>query len=166
MATPLSGDPVEASDITVPRIIQKAGAETVTSSVTIQADNDFVIALIPGIYRIELFLHCFGHATSGDIRTAWATTGTITAGGRSVIGPSEATTDVRAGTSRSSGHSIGTEVVCGCDATTTGVVHEDMVVTCTVAGNLTLMWAQGTSSGTATTVSAASRCYITEIEAF
>lgn len=161
----LAGEDILASDIKIPRFIQKAATESVTSSTVLQNDDDFVIPLTPGVYEIRLWLHVTGHATAGDIRTAWATTGTITSNGRSVIGPSAATTDVTDGNARFSGHAITTAVICGCDAATSGVVKEELVVTCSVAGNLTLQWAQGTSSATSTNVSSASRVIITEMEA-
>lgn len=165
MSTPSAGDPVRASDIKIPRYISKSGTETVTSSTTLQNDNDFVIPLTPGVYGIQLWLHTSGHATGGDIRTAWATTGTITAVGRSVWGMAEGGTSETSTQIRVGGHNIGTEVVCGVVAATT-VVREEMIVICTVAGTLTFQWAQGTSNGTGTSLSVASRCIITELEDF
>lgn len=165
MATPLAGDPILATDIKVPRFKNKSASESVTSSTVLQNDDDFVIALEAGkTYEVRLWLHVSGHTSAGDIKTAWATTGTITSNGRSCIGPAEATTDVRDGNARFTGHGLTTPVTYGCDATTTGVVKEELIVTCTVAGNLTLQWAQGTSSATATTCSTASRIIVTELE--
>jgi len=170
MALPLAGEPIRASHITnaTTRRIQKTAPETVTSSTTVQNDNHFVLALPVGLWRIELFLHVFGHATSGDIRTRWTNTGTMTARGRSVIGPAAATTDVRDGNTNASAPAtqFSDEVVCGCDATTRGVVKEDIEVEVTVAGTLTFQWAQGTSSATGTTVDTDSRMFITKLEEY
>ena len=170
MALPLAGEPVRASHITnaTTRRVQKTAPETVTSSTTVQNDDHFVFALPVGLWRIELFLHVFGHATAGDIRTRWTNTGTMTARGRSVRGPASTITDVRDGNMNSSAPAtqFSDEVVCGCDATTRGVVTEDIEVEVTVAGTLTFQWAQGTSSTTGTTVDTDSRAYLTQLEDF
>jgi hypothetical protein len=163
----LAGEDILASDIKISRTRSKAVSESVTSSTVLQNDDDFVIALEAGkTYEVRLWLHVSGAAATGDIRTAWATTGTITSLGRSVIGPAEATAAVLGGDVRMSGHGLTTAVVCGCDNATSGVVKEELIVTCTAAGNLTLQWAQGTSNATATTCSTASRIIVTELETF
>jgi hypothetical protein len=170
MAVPLAGNPVRASDVSeaTAKRVQKTAPETVTSSTTVQNDNHFAFALPVGLWRIELFLHVFGAASTGDIRTRWTNTGTMTARGRSVIGPAATITDVRDGNTNASAPAtqFSDEVVCGCDATTRGVVHEDLEVEVTVAGTLTLQWAQGTSNATATTMDTDSRAYITHLEDF
>ncbi len=168
MPTPLSGDPILASDIKIPFFRNKSVAESVTSSTALQNDNDFAaIDLEAGkTYQVNLWMHVVGSAgaSPGDIRLAWATTGTITALGRSGWGMAEGGTSMTSTQVRVGGHAIGTAVVYGCIDTDSTVVREEMMVTCTVAGQLTLQWAQGTSNVTSTTCSTASRIMITEVE--
>lgn len=162
----LAGETILASDIKRVRTRNKAIAESVTSNTTLQNDNDFVIAMEAGkTYRVELILHVTG-AAAGDIKTAWATTGTITSLGRSIFGPGLATTDVTAGIYDASAWVLGAGTAFGLDGVNSAVITEDLSVVCTVAGNLTLQWAQNTSNGTATTCSTNSRIIVTEMETF
>jgi hypothetical protein len=164
--TVLAGMDVLASHIKRVKTRNKAATEGVTSSATPQNDNDFVIPLEAGkTYRIELFLHCQG-ATAGDIRTSWTTSGTITSNGRSLISLAETMTSAADANAISMSLGLTDQRITGTEATLTTVIYEDLSVTCTVAGNLTLQWAQGTSSGTATNCFAVSRIYVTELEIF
>lgn len=144
------------------QFVKKAATETVTSSTTIQNDDHFVWTLNPGTYRVEAFLHASG-ATAGDIKTAWSFSGTVVNTGRSCFGPQVGTADVSASTVRSSGHGIATEINYGLDAALATVIHEDLYLEVTVAGTLRLQWAQNGSSGTGTSLSAASRVIITRL---
>ena len=162
----LAGETILASDIKISRTKNKAIAESVTSSTTLQNDNDFVIPMEAGkTYEVVLLLHCTG-AAAGDIKTGWATTGTITSNGRSIFGPAGTTTTVLDSNMDFSGWNLTDGVTYGLDGSNTAVIKEELSVTCTVAGNLTLQWAQGTSSGTATTCTTASRIIVTEMETF
>lgn len=174
MTLPLAGQIIRASDITqyAGRYINKSGSETVTSSTTLQDDDDFVVALTPGLYRIELLAHSSGvdSTTTGGIASAWDTTGTITALGRSCVGPgfggSSQSTTVGTDEFRSTGHGLGTTVRFGGFGGSTTMINENMLVECTVAGNLQWQWAQAVSSSTATSVSGASRMYVNLMEAY
>jgi hypothetical protein len=162
----LAGETILASDIKVIKTRQKAVSESVTSSTTMQNDNDFVIALEAGkTYDITLWLHVTGNTTN-DIKVSWVTTGTITSNSRSVFGPSAGTTDVGNGNYFGSAWPLTTVLTYGLDAVNTAVIKEELSVTCTVAGNLTLQWAQSSSNATATTCSTSSRIRVMEMETF
>lgn len=148
--------------VSVLQFLKKPGTETVTSSTTVQNDDDFVWVLPPGTYRVEAFLHA-GGATAGDIKTAWTFSGTLGASGRSCVGPQVGTADVGVTSMRSSGHVITTEVPYGTDATLATVIHEDLFLEVTASGTLRLQWAQVASSGTGTTLSGASRVYVSRV---
>lgn len=162
-----AGMDVLASHIKRVKTRLKANTESVTSSATVQNDNDFVIPMEAGkVYRVELFLHVIGHATASDIRTVWTTSGTITINARSLMSLAETMTGASDANAISMGLTGSTERISGCENNLTTVVREDLHVTCTVAGNLTLQWAQGSVSGTATTLNTTSRVYVTELETF
>ena len=166
--TQLAGEDILASDIKIPKYIPKSGAESVTSSATLQDDDDFVVSLTPGDYRIQLYLHWSGASVgsgAGDIQTAWSTTGTITLLGRGVIGGGTSFASVVDMTVRMQGLAIGTACSFQGNASNSNLLIEDLLITVTATGNLQFQWAQATSSGTATTVQTASRMYITEMEA-
>lgn len=71
-------------------------------------------------------------------------------------------TDNTAAAGRSTGHFITTAVSYGLESDTTAVT-EDLLLRVSTPGTLTLRWAQDTSDSTPTTVSAASRLYITKM---
>jgi hypothetical protein len=172
----LAGEDILASDIQYPRVLSKAASESVTSSVTLQADDDFSFTLTPGLYRIEAFLHASNAVTTdnGDIRIAWAiVSGTMTGLGRSCTGAGPASTNntgdtvvAGSGIMRYSGHGLATAVIYGITDDAAGVIIEDQLLQVTVTGVFQMQWAQGTSSATPTSISVASRVYITQLEQF
>lgn len=164
VATPSSGDPILASDIKVPRYIAKTSSEIVNNSNTLQNDNELFIALAVGVYRIEAFIH-FTTNTAADFRCAWTTTGTMTSIGRSVLGGGTSMTAVTDSTVRNQGLAIGTANDVTGNTTASNVVREDLLIDVTVAGTLQLQWAQQTANASDTTVTTASRMFITEVEA-
>ena len=159
----LSGSPSR------PWVKRKTNTQTVTSSVTPVDDADLQYPLKPGAYRIQLYAHYSSAAEAADIRSLWDFSGDYSAGGRSCVGPGSITTQA-AGTAagsvtRSSGHGATTAVIYGTDAgLTSAVLVEDMMLDVETAGTLKWRWAQGTSSASGTTVSVASRLYITPIQ--
>jgi hypothetical protein len=161
--TPLSGDPILASDIKIPKYVPKTIAESVTSSTTMQDDNELFVALPVGTWKIELFLH-FTCSTAGDIKTGWTTTGTMNVFGRSVIGGGSSMASVTDTTVRLQSLAIGTATSFGGNTSSANYIKEDILVDVTVAGTLQLQWAQNTSDVTATTVVVASRLIYTEVE--
>jgi predicted NAD/FAD-dependent oxidoreductase len=152
-----------------PFVKRKATTQMATSSITAVNDTDLWCVLGPGIYRAQLWVHYSSPSESSDIRSQWDFTGDYTSGGRSCFGPGQITTAV-AGTAaasvlRASGHGATTAVIYGTDAgLTTGVLHEDLLLEVDTVGTLNWKWAQGFSNVNTTTVSVASRLYITPVE--
>lgn len=152
--------------LTVPVAKRKAASQSVTSSITLVNDTSLFYVLPIGMYRVQLVAHYTSAAALADIRSAWTFSGTAVSGGRSCVGPGSVT-DAVAGTStssvmRSSGHNIDTEVIYGTDAgITTGALQEDLLLAVSVAGTLRWQWAQGASNPNGTSVSVASRLYVT-----
>ncbi len=151
------GDDVTADwgNSTRGRYLKKAAGETVTSSITPQDDDTFVLTLAANtVYEIRLNLLATG-AAAGDIRVSWVATGTVTSPtGRAVFGPSSGVTTSGGDTIRMTGtHAFTTQIVYGTDGTNPSHVLEEFLVDAGVSGGtLKLQWAQGTSSATATTV--------------
>jgi hypothetical protein len=167
MAKQLSGETILAEDIVNPNYVLKSATESVTSSTTLQDDNDFSFALTPGIWRIEVYLHCTGAAAgAGDIKTAWTNTGTMTNLARTLLGAGIGQTSVTAQNVRYQGLTgLSTNAQFGLTAQT-AVVKEELLIDVSSSGTLTLQWAQQTSSGTATSVLAGSRAFLTQVDAF
>jgi hypothetical protein len=144
--------------IYTPVFIRKSAPESVTSSTTLQDDNDFSVTLSEGTYLVWMWAHTSG-AAAGDFKVAWANTGTMTIT-RSTNGPTSGTTD-RSDTNVSLyGTAYTTAITYGLDGSGTSVVREELMVIVTATGDLTMQWAQGSSSGTATTMSSASRMLV------
>jgi hypothetical protein len=162
------GDIIAAADINAlaalrPKIKQKALTEVVTSSTTLQDDDDITWALTVGSWRIELFALVSG-VVGGDVKIGWTWSGTDAGNAcRACIGPGVSSTDVTDGTTKSSGHGLTSGVVYGTSATGNAYVHEDISLTVTVAGTLQLQWAQGTSSASATTFLTGTKSYLTPL---
>lgn len=164
---PNAGDLVRAVDIPVTEYINKSGSESVTSSTVLQSDDHLTTSLAVGQWRIQTYLTATG-AAAGDIRVAWTNTGTMSATGRACFGPGSANTDVTGAANnahRDTANTLTANVIYGTDGSNSSAINEDLLIDVTVAGTLTLQWAQGTSSGTATTLSTSSRMYITPVEA-
>lgn len=157
----------------IPKIVVKTADESVTSSTTLQDDNELLISLASGSsYLIEAHLLVSG-AAAGDVKTAWARTGTLNQiGGRMVRGPGINTTDVTAGAAAattvginrsSGGNALTTALASGVDGTAISYISEVFTLTSVVTGTLTLQWAQNTSSATATIMRAGSFLIVTPI---
>lgn len=152
------------------QFFKKASAQSITSSTAVVDDADLQVTLVPGTFRIEAFLHASGPA-AGDVKTTWTFAGTASDSSRSCFGPGINTTNVEAavtaantvGVNRSSTHFITTEVSYGLDGTNTSAIHEDLYLVVTAGGLLKMRWAQNTSNGTASTLSVASRLYVTRL---
>lgn len=168
MTAPLAGETVRASHYPKVRVIKKAAAESVTSNITPQDDNDLTVALDAGkVYLIQLRA-APGGATAGDVRIDWATTGGVAQlSARHCQGPALTTTDVQDTSMRTAIHDLGTDVGYGTDNVRSGTLSEEFLVettTANAAGTLTCRFAQQTSSATATTMSVSSFLIVTEIE--
>lgn len=162
-----SGEVVTAAKLNRnnPVTIRKGSDESVTSSIAPQNDDALIIPLVAGrSYRVELSIAATGN-TAGDIKLAWANTGTITLlGQRFCRGPELATGGPTATLMRSSrATALATTVSYGTTGTG-GYIDESFEVSCTVSGNLQLQWAQDTSNAGATTVIAGSWLVATPID--
>lgn len=155
-----AGDDIDASHINDRTMfyIAKAGAESVTSSTTYQDDDDLAVTLPVGVWRVQVFLSASGLSAAG-LKTQWTTTGTITGIGRLCHGPAETATPA-SGDARMVSTGLGNSMIYGL---TSAGVYEDLLVEVTVSGVLQLQWAQNASNGTATTLSTASRMFITQV---
>jgi hypothetical protein len=172
MASQLAGEDILATDITevTVKYINKPGNESVTSSTTLQNDDDFVVTLQPGTYNIRLILHWMGAsvaAAAGDIQTAWTNTGTMTLLSRTGLGGGTNFVSATEMPVRLQGAALATALTWQGNATNSNTLIEELLITVTVAGNLQLQWAQHTTpSATATTVTTRSVMYITNVEAY
>lgn len=172
MATQLAGEDILASDIVTPKYVYKSIGQSVTSSTTPVNDTELAVPLAVGVWRVEAFLSVAGLASTvaGGITVNWATTGTITGLTRACLGPgwgaiAQTQSGLGADNFKSTTHGITTVVAFGGLGTATTIIKEDLLLNVTVAGTLTLQWAQRVSSATATSVSTGSRLMITQVEA-
>jgi hypothetical protein len=169
VAAPLAGQLVRASNYPRVRVIKKAAAESVTSSIVLQNDDDLSIALAAGaVFLIDAYIIVTG-AAAGDLRVAWAVSGGVAQlAGRSCMGPQIGTADSTNNAMRSSGaHSLTTSLGYGTDGAAGSSCQEHFLVETTTAntpGTLTMQWAQFTSSATSTTLAIGTFMVITEVD--
>jgi hypothetical protein len=149
------------------RVVEKTADEPVTSSTTLQNDNDLVVSVVANAkYEIVLYAAING-AASGDVKLAWTVPASAT-GQRYSTGPavssatSTADTTVRAS---SVTDSFTTEINYGVFSVgQQSFIQETLYITTAgTAGNVQLQWAQNASSGTATTVEAGSYMKVTRV---
>lgn len=137
----------------------KTANETVTSSTTLQNDDQLTVTLdASSVYRIYMLLLMAG-ATAGEVKTSWTVPASAT-GFKSCMGPGSDSTSRDAGTTttmRYGVHTFTTTVNYGM-ADAVNFVHavEQGVVTTTTGGTFVLQWAQQASSATASTIAAGS----------
>lgn len=146
-----------------PYVKRKAVAQVVTSSIVPVDDDHMFAPLEIGTYRVQLFAHFSSDSVTPDLRSQWATTGTITAGGRSCIGPATNSTDIAGSIVRASAHNLTTTVAYGCYDGVTSALYEDLLIIVTDPGVLQWQWAQNVSNANAVSVSIASRLYVTPV---
>lgn len=161
----LAGNKIRVQDVTPKYFLKKAATETVTNSSVLQDDDDFVgINFEAGkYYDLELLAHGAGPAAA-DIKLAWSFTGTLAMTGRSCLGPPTTTADVTAtAVMRYAGHNVTTTIGYGTDGTNTTVIHERLRFYVSVAGALTMQWAQNSANATGCTLSAATFLFIQEL---
>lgn len=142
----------------------KTADQTITSSITLTDDTHMALALpAAGTYVVEgMFM--FSGAAAGDIKIAWAYTGTLTNGYRSGQGPSTVSTDVlgaaanaeRAAAAGATTAAITSSTPYGCDGTNWSAAFELGVVIVSTTGTLKVQWAQQTSNATGTVMRAGS----------
>lgn len=133
----------------------KAGTSTRTSTVTVTPDAELTAIALPlGTHYVEfrgLMAGAVGAATGG-FQCVWNFTGTAS-GFRTTLGMAAGSATASTGTimRTSSANLTSTGQTYG---TYTGQLHiiETAIVTVSVAGNLSIDWAQGVSNATATTL--------------
>lgn len=158
------GDIVTADLLTsmLPIYIVKSANETVTSSTTLQTDDELVTpTLAVGVWSIR---GSFVMSTVTAVKIAWISTGTIV-GNRRCMGPgSSATTAEDNSTIRWPSSGITTANVYGYRSGTLQYhILEFGIFTVSVAGTLAVQWAQNVSSGTATTMHSTSHLEIKRV---
>lgn len=139
--------------------------QSVSSSITpVNATNTLINLVAGRTYIVKAFL-AFTGAAAGDARVRWVTTGAPTnLGGRLCFGPSVNSTDVTqgnvaastAGATRMSRSGVTVEVTYGTDGTNESAIYEEMLMQPSATATMQVMFAQGTSSGTATVLKAGS----------
>lgn len=132
----------------------KTATESVTSSTTLQNDDELFLPLEP--FSTYLVLVCLAAAgpTGADIQVAY-TVPTGAQGRRHNIGLSTPTTSTT-GNSRISVHGWTNTTTYGTTTTTVSIIEEGIISTETNGGLLQAQWAQNVSNATAVTVEAAS----------
>jgi hypothetical protein len=144
--------------------IIKGVDESVTSSITLQADNELVMAISANTdYFVECFL-IYSADPAGDIKTDWdAPTGAtfdwvadaITQSAAATVDQVSRTAQSVSGTPSHGGITNNSTILCA--------LHKGILRVSSTAGNLTLTWAQQASSASATFVRANSTLIVTRI---
>lgn len=167
--TRLAGGIVDVTDFPRMRYIRKSANESVTSSTTMQDDNDLagIVLAANQVYRVDFFPAVTG-AAAGDVKFAWTVSGTVAGlGTRNCLASTIGTTDHANTTVRISRHNLTTQVAYGLDGSTTGMIWETFLVDGgSLGGTLTLQWAQSTSNATATQLSTSTYMTIQEVEEY
>lgn len=144
-----------------PAVLFNPGASgfAVTSNTVLQNVPGMVAALLPGTYELRLALHISTNAVAAGYKWGWTSTCTFgtshAMGGIAVIGGAPALFNFDPST--------------GTGNTQAAVTASDDVVTAvgtftiTVAGNLQLQFAQGTSNATASTLLSGSTMTVTKV---
>jgi hypothetical protein len=154
---------VDVAELKLPRYVVKANATARTSTITLAADSGTgqVLAGIPlevGTYEIELVALFTTAATAAGFQTRWAFSGTVngTSSYRACVGPADPATSIQA---NSLGNFVTVQLTGQSanyfrdSAAAYGSVREIAAnVVVTVAGNLSLNWAQAVSNASATTL--------------
>lgn len=155
--TVLAGQDITADLLNsmLPRIAWKTVSETVTSSTTLQNDNELFVPLeANATYFVHLFLlHDSDATAAGDIKFGWA----ALSGATMQFGVHGANTSVTSSTGVTSVNMQSrafNEVAAfgGGDSAGTAAFAEGIIITAGTSGNLQLQWAQETSNAVATTV--------------
>ncbi len=138
-----------------PFYVVKPTAQQVLNSAVAGNDTALFLDLAAGnVYEVVAHLAVSGNGTN-DLRTQWANTGTMAlVGARSGRGMGAAATARDAATLQLSG-AIGftAPIIYGTDAGgNIAWVREELLLSVTVAGRLTLQWAQSVSNAAATTI--------------
>lgn len=163
----LAGTKVNADTLTAGQtiLVQKTADETVTSSVTLQNDDELKFsAVASAIYVVDAWIFAYQGASSAtaiDINGDWSVPSGAT-GWKWCSGPALTMTNREAASMVTSLHGFGTDRNYGLDDSNNGVrIHEHLLINMsTTAGTVQYRWAQNTSSSSGTTVGAQSHLII------
>lgn len=139
--------------------LRKSVSTVIQSDTSVDDDPHIEFELGVGSYRVELFAHC-ASAEAADIKSVWAFDGTAIIA-RSCIGAAADLTNRENTNAIFKGIAYTTEQTYGIDDSGSTVFYEDLVLEVTVAGTLNWRWAQASSVASGTTMSSATRAYIT-----
>lgn len=145
---PLAGELVRASDM--PQVKRKAADESVTSSTTLQNDDELSFAVVAGEdYVFALWLGLFSTSATPDVKVGFTfPAGTMSFG----VQGGDPTTSVAA----NSGATSGTTALAVGVAVSAAPVAQNARVNgsfeCSTTGTVRLQWAQNVSDGTAMTL--------------
>ncbi len=155
-----TGEPDPDPEVhTLPRFtaVRKKADESVTSSTTLQDDDELFFNMEPNLYyRVEVSLHFFG-ATGGDIKAAFSLPSNASARGSwsklgaGASGPAAVATDTWDARDPTTARPAGAT-----GAASSSVMLWQGLVDSGDGGEFQVQWAQNSSSGTATTVNAMS----------
>lgn len=138
-----------------PFVAYKAAAQAVTNSIALVNDNHLFLDLAAGnLYEVVAHLAVSGNGTN-DVRTAWVNTGTMSLyGARSGRGMGNGATTRDNTTLHMPGAvGFGAPIQYGTDSGgNIAWIREEMLLAVTVAGRITLQWAQSVANASATTV--------------
>lgn len=153
------GDIVTADllDAMVPKLYSKGSGTSRTSTTTVADDPDLAgIPLSVGVWEIELFLFATNATAANNIKTQWGFTGTYGTPVRFCLGPGRSNTvatDISATSSyRAYGTTSDSTYGLGNSGQFSSIYERVHFANVTVAGTLSLKWAQDVSSANATTV--------------
>jgi hypothetical protein len=160
---PSAGEVIRAADagVHVPKLVD----EPVTSSTTLQNDDELSYAVAVGTYVVDVWLYMSSAANAaGDIKVGFSfPTGTL---GFTAIGLDNSLASGFTGTMHTQGvvsATSGTTALALGLSTNTVVGHIHGVLTATAAGTLQLMWAQFASNANASTVKAGSHMLVRRV---
>jgi hypothetical protein len=160
---PQAGDPIRASDIPITRFVQKTVTENVTSSTTMQDDDELFMTIDVGLWRIEAIIGVTGQ-TAADIKLGWTFSGTASGLSRQILGSPTTLADPTDANMRYTSHGLTTALGYGTVTTPAAWIREDITLEVSVAGILRLQWAQLASNASPSSVIAASKIYVSELE--
>lgn len=160
---PNAGEKVRASDVTDP-FARKTATETVTSSTTLQDDDElFVSVEANSVYMVEALL-CYDGATAGDFKFAF----TLPSGATLNYGHMGTATTIAAAT----GNTVDNRQIIETDTLAAGAAGAGTILALPIwgiliisstAGTMRLQWAQFASSATPTRMFAPSFLHLRKV---
>jgi len=154
---------VYASGINGATRAYKAADTTRISTITSTDDPDLIIPVVAGAVYLVRFVGMVGASTAGDVRVQWGVP-TSSTGLRFCLGPEAAATSRDTVSMRVGVHQFSTDVAYGISSTSllSGILEQGVVTTVN-AGNISIKWAQQTSSSTGTVLGQSSHLEVIRI---